>query len=126
MDLTTRNNAKRSANTREVLMASTRRRRFARQAAASQPHPTQTCRPRRCCPTGSTRGGFASTQLDTAVGPYPEVAAWSADTEQQEAEWIAQLVCDLHGRGIPYRDVAVLVRTRAAYGALMSQFAVFN
>ncbi|MFN8031874.1 MAG: ATP-dependent DNA helicase [Mycobacterium sp.] len=57
---------------------------------------------------------------------YPEVVAWKADTEVDEAAWIAQLVTDLHRQGIRYRDIAVLVRTGAAYKALVDQFAQAN
>lgn len=58
--------------------------------------------------------------------PHPEVVIWSADTEQDEAGMIASLILDINERGIPYRDIAVLVRSRAAYRQLLEQFATFD
>jgi len=55
-----------------------------------------------------------------------EVAAWHASDEQREAGWVAQLVLDLKDQGVPYRDIAVLVRGRAAYRALVDTFATFD
>ncbi|MGH3409997.1 MAG: ATP-dependent helicase, partial [Streptosporangiaceae bacterium] len=59
-------------------------------------------------------------------GPGPEVVAWSAPTEADEAGWIASLILDLADNGVPYRDIAVLVRSRAAYPRLIEQFATFG
>ncbi|HEY9472037.1 MAG TPA: ATP-dependent helicase, partial [Propionibacteriaceae bacterium] len=81
--------------------------------------------------------GFARTipeRIDKAMKPYrppgdgpePAVVAWSAPTEEEEAGWIASLVLDLADAGVPYRDIAVLVRTRAAYAKLVEQFATFD
>ena len=58
--------------------------------------------------------------------PHPEVVIWSADTEQDEAGMIASLILDINERGVPYRDIAVLVRSRAAYRQLLEQFATFD
>src|SRR6266542_479430 len=55
-----------------------------------------------------------------------EVAVWHAGDEQREAGWIAQLVLDLNDEGVPYRDIAVLVRGRAAYRCLVDTFATFD
>ena len=55
-----------------------------------------------------------------------EVAVWHADDEQREAGWIAQMVLDLNDEGVPYRDIAVLVRGRAAYRCLVETFATFD
>jgi DNA helicase-2/ATP-dependent DNA helicase PcrA len=55
-----------------------------------------------------------------------EVAVWHASDEQREAGWVAQLVLDLNDQGVPYRDIAVLVRSRAAYRALVDTFATFD
>jgi len=60
------------------------------------------------------------------VGAQPEVVAWTADTEADEAGWIASLVLDLVDAGVEYRDIAVLVRSRAAYQRLTEQFATFG
>lgn len=57
-----------------------------------------------------------------SAGPAPRVVVWDAEDEQAEAEWIAEMVCDLHDAGVPYKDIGVLVRTRAAYGKLLAAF----
>jgi DNA helicase-2/ATP-dependent DNA helicase PcrA len=59
-------------------------------------------------------------------GPEPEVVAWSAPSEIEEAGWIANLVLDLVEAGTRYRDIAVLVRSRAAYAKLVEQFGTFD
>jgi DNA helicase-2/ATP-dependent DNA helicase PcrA len=59
-------------------------------------------------------------------GPGPEAVAWSAPTEADEAGWIANLILDLAEKGVPYRDIAVLVRSRAAYPRLIEQFSTFG
>jgi len=56
----------------------------------------------------------------------PEVVAWNAPSELEEAGWIAQLILDLNDDGVPFRDIAVLVRTSAAYPRLVDQFATFD
>jgi len=59
-------------------------------------------------------------------GPGPEVVAWNAQTEAEEAGWIANLILDLTDKGVRFRDIAVLVRSRAAYPRLVEQFATFG
>jgi DNA helicase-2/ATP-dependent DNA helicase PcrA len=54
------------------------------------------------------------------------IAVWTADTEMDEAGWIASLVLDAHDAGVAYRDIAVLVRGRAAYPRLVDAFATFG
>lgn len=54
------------------------------------------------------------------------VAVWSEPTEMAETGWIAMLVDQLHDEGVPYRDMAVLVRGRVAYRRLLEQFASFD
>jgi DNA helicase-2/ATP-dependent DNA helicase PcrA len=61
-----------------------------------------------------------------ADGPEPEVVVWAADSEEEEAGWVANLVLDLVDRGLRYHDIAVLVRGRAAYHRLVEQFATFD
>jgi DNA helicase-2/ATP-dependent DNA helicase PcrA len=61
-----------------------------------------------------------------STDPDPEVVAWTADTETDEAGWIASLILDLVDAGLRYRDIAVLVRSRAAYQRLTEQFATFG
>lgn len=88
---------------------------------------------RRSRPTIIERANrFARTipeRLDKTMLPHreaaagPEIVTWHADTEAQEAGRITGLIHELHGRGIPYRDMAVLVRGRAAYPRLVESFA---
>jgi len=61
-----------------------------------------------------------------SAGPEPELVVWTQDTEQDEAGWIANLVLDLVESGVPYRDIAILVRSRAAYPRLVEQFSAFD
>ena len=61
-----------------------------------------------------------------AAGDEPEIAAWSADTELDEAGWIAEQALRLNDQGVPFRDIAVLVRGSVAYRKLMEQFATFG
>ena len=58
--------------------------------------------------------------------PGTEVVVWSAPSEVDEAGWIANLILDIVERGVNYRDIAVLVRSRAAYGRLVEQFNTFD
>lgn len=62
----------------------------------------------------------------SADGPEPEVVVWSAPNEGAEAGWIANLVLDLVAAGVRFRDIAVLVRSRAAYAQLVDEFATFG
>ena len=51
-----------------------------------------------------------------------EVVTWTADTEADEGERIAETIKQLHDKGLLYRRIAVLVRTRAAYPRLLEAF----
>jgi DNA helicase II / ATP-dependent DNA helicase PcrA len=55
-----------------------------------------------------------------------EVVVWTAPDEQNEAGWVTSLVLDLQDAGVPYRDIAVLVRGRAAYAQLIQAFSTFD
>ena len=55
-----------------------------------------------------------------------EVVVWYADSELDEAGWIAQLILDIHDEGVDFRDIAVLVRTSASYLKLVNQFQTFD
>jgi len=80
--------------------------------------------------------GFATTipgripktmeTFHAAGGPEPAIATWSAETEIEEAGWIAEMILEINARGIPFRDMAVLVRGKAAYPAIIDQFATFD
>lgn len=74
-------------------------------------------------------GRLDKTMLPNRVspgGPEPDVIAWSAPSEAEEAGWVADLVLDLADAGVRFRDIAVLVRSRAAYPRLTQQFATFG
>jgi DNA helicase II / ATP-dependent DNA helicase PcrA len=59
-------------------------------------------------------------------GSEPEVVVWAAPRELDEAGWIANLILELADGGVEFRDIAVLVRGRAAYPRLIEQFASFD
>jgi len=61
----------------------------------------------------------------TASG-QAEVSVWHAEDEQREAGWVAEKLLDLNDAGVAYRDIAVLVRGRAAYRCLVDTFATFD
>ena len=61
-----------------------------------------------------------------STGERPEVVVWAAETEEDEAGWIAGHIDALVNAGAQYRDIAVLVRSRAAYARLTEQFATFG
>jgi len=50
----------------------------------------------------------------------PNVVAWSADTELDECDKVADLVAELHERGLPYRQIAILVRSRTPFPRLLT------
>ena len=57
----------------------------------------------------------------------PQLVVWHADLEKDEAGWITQMIVDLHeDHDVPYHDIAVLVRSRAVYQALLEQFHTFD
>lgn len=73
---------------------------------------------------------FARTipgRLDKEMRPVrgpgrTEIVTWSAETEAGECDLIARTIRRLHDEGVAYRDIAVLVRGRAAYPALLDAF----
>lgn len=56
----------------------------------------------------------------------PQVVLWHQDKEVEEAGWITSMILDLNERGVPFRDMAVLVRSRAVYAKLIEQFGSFD
>jgi DNA helicase-2/ATP-dependent DNA helicase PcrA len=55
--------------------------------------------------------------------PAPvEIVTWAADTQAEECDRIAETIQRLHVAGLPYRDIAVLVRGRVSYPALLDAF----
>jgi DNA helicase-2/ATP-dependent DNA helicase PcrA len=71
---------------------------------------------------GSIPGRLDKKMLAVRPPADIEVVTWSAETEAQEAERIADTIRRLHDTGLPYRDIAVLVRGRPAYPALLAAF----
>jgi DNA helicase-2/ATP-dependent DNA helicase PcrA len=78
---------------------------------------------------------FARTipgRLDKAMETHrpssqgPGIVVWYSPTELDEAGWIAQLILDLADAGVAFRDMAILVRTSAAYPKLVDQLATFD
>ncbi len=77
-----------------------------------------------------TAGQFARSikgRLDKQMEAFREpgkveLVTWSAETEQEECDRIADTIQRLHESGLPYRDIAVLVRGRVAYPALLDAF----
>jgi len=65
-------------------------------------------------------------EFRTASPTDPRVVLWNADRELDEAGWIAKMIDDLHQGGVPYGDIAVLVRSSAAYPRLLEQFHSFD
>ena len=62
-----------------------------------------------------------------ATGSAPPVVLWYEDKEVQEAGRITERILHLHDTlAIPFRSIAVLVRTSAAYRQLIEQFAAFD
>ena len=67
--------------------------------------------------------GRLDKQMDAVRDPAEaELVTWSAETEQEECDRIAETIGRLHAEGLPYRDIAVLVRGRVAYPALLDAF----
>jgi DNA helicase-2/ATP-dependent DNA helicase PcrA len=83
-----------------------------------------------------TANAFAQSiegRLDKQMGTFrpasdggPEVVTWLAESELEEAGWIADLILRLNEDGVSFRDIAVLVRGRASYPRLVEQFATFG
>lgn len=54
------------------------------------------------------------------------VVKWAGEDAAGEAGWVANMILDLHDQGVAYRDIAVLVRGRTTYPALLDAFAAFG
>lgn len=65
-------------------------------------------------------------EIHRPAGGGPEIVVWYSPSELDEAGWIAQLILDFADEGVAYRDIAVLVRTSAAYPRLVDQLATFD
>ena len=69
-----------------------------------------------------TMQAFRKPQSGGDVG----VVAWHAPAELDEAGWIASMILDIVDGGARFSDIAVLVRSRAAYPQLLEQFSAFD
>lgn len=58
----------------------------------------------------------------TSTSGSPQVVEWSQEFEQQEAARIAELAGNLNKKGVPFKDIAVLVRGKASYPRLINAF----
>ncbi len=94
---------------------------------------------RRSLPTiVATADGFAKTisgRLDKSMKSFrtpdpnqteAQVIAWAAATESEEATQIAESIEQLHANGLPYSEIAILVRGRAAYPKILTALAERN
>lgn len=52
-----------------------------------------------------------------------QIVSWACDTEQDEAVEIARLIANLNASGLPYSDIAILARSRAAYPKILEELA---
>jgi DNA helicase-2/ATP-dependent DNA helicase PcrA len=52
-----------------------------------------------------------------------QIVSWACDTEQAEAVEIARLIANLNASGLPYSDIAILARSRAAYPKILEELA---
>jgi len=50
-----------------------------------------------------------------------QIVSWACDTEQEEAAEIARLIANLNASGLPYNDIAILARSRAAYPKILEE-----
>ena len=55
-----------------------------------------------------------------------EIVVWHAENEAQEAERIAHLILEMKKVGLPYRDIAVLVRSATTYKRLVDTFSALD
>jgi len=80
--------------------------------------------------------GFAETidgRLPKRMGTHrpgsgggTEVVAWAAESEQREAGWLTSMILDLHDAGVAYRHIALLVRGRTSYRAIVEELSTFD
>jgi len=83
----------------------------------------------------STAERFASTVMDRLEKEMKparlaedghgeaQIVSWASDTEMEEAKEISRLIANLHASGLPYADIAVLVRGRSAYPKILEALA---
>ncbi len=67
----------------------------------------------------SIPGRLAKVMTATRPAMGTEVVTWFEEYEEDEAAEIADAVVHLHRQGLAYRDIAILVRSRTSYPALL-------
>ena len=50
-----------------------------------------------------------------------QIVSWVHETEQEEASEIAKLIANLNAAGLPFSDIAILARSRAAYPKILEE-----
>ncbi len=68
----------------------------------------------------SIPGRLPKVMTPTRAPIDAEVVRWCAEYEDEEAAEIAEAIRRLHDKGLAYRDMAILVRGRASYPALLA------
>ena len=86
----------------------------------------------------ATAGRFSRTiidRLDKEMKPWrsaddghgrEQIVSWACETEQEEAHEIAQLIANLNATGLPFSDIAILARSRAAYPKILEELAALG
>ncbi|MCW2903268.1 MAG: ATP-dependent helicase [Streptosporangiaceae bacterium] len=68
----------------------------------------------------SIPGRLPKVMTPTRPSMGVELVKWQAEYEEDEAAEIAEAIFYLHKNGLAYRDIAILVRGRASYPALLT------
>jgi DNA helicase-2/ATP-dependent DNA helicase PcrA len=55
-----------------------------------------------------------------------QIVSWVCETEQEEAREIARLIANLNASGLPFSDIAILARSRAAYPKILEELAALG
>jgi DNA helicase-2/ATP-dependent DNA helicase PcrA len=55
-----------------------------------------------------------------------QIVSWVCETEQEEAHEIARLIANLNASGLPFSDIAILARSRAAYPKILEELAALG
>ena len=55
-----------------------------------------------------------------------QIVSWMCETEQEEAHEIARLIANLNSSGLPFSDMAILARSRAAYPKILEELAALG
>jgi DNA helicase-2/ATP-dependent DNA helicase PcrA len=86
----------------------------------------------------ATAGRFSRTiidRLDKEMKPWrsaddghgkEQIVSWVCETEQEEAHEIARLIANLNASGLPFSDIAILARSRAAYPKILEELAALG